>query len=203
MFKIIKRFFIKVKEFGVIGSGSTINLKEIINEAVISKDNGFKFTMIDGKGDLVPLDRNIANLKNNKEKLNKFIQYIGTPEEINQAIKKLVSNDTKLIDLTGDKELENLFTLYSCFNPLKENIKTSLKFIKNDKAKKYIINDCNVLNSSDIEPLIDLYKENDITVLLFSNFEALNLKISSCKRCVSQNEPLPYYDYSFSFRSKR
>ncbi len=129
--------------------------------------------------------------------MSKFIQYMGTPQQINQVIKDLVSSDTKLIDLTGDKELENLFSLYSCFNPLKEDIKTALKTIKNDEAKKYIINDCHVLNFSNIEPLIDLYKENDIDVLLFSNFEPLDLKIPSI-RGVSINEPLPYHDYSFS-----
>lgn len=129
--------------------------------------------------------------------MSKFIQYVGTPQQINQVIKDLVSSDTKLIDLTCDKELENLFSLYSCFNPLEENIKTALKSIKNDAAKKYIINDCHLLNSSDIEPLIDLYNESDVDIFLFSNFEPLDLKISSI-RGASINEPLPYYDYSFS-----
>lgn len=129
--------------------------------------------------------------------MSKFIQYVGTPQQINKVIKDLVSSDTKLIDLTGDKELESLFSIYASFNPLEEDIKTALKSIKNDKAKKYIINDCHVLNYSDIEPLIDLYKENDVDVLLFSNIEPLDIKISSIKG-VSINEPLPYFDYSLS-----
>ncbi|WP_152633285.1 hypothetical protein [Aliarcobacter butzleri] len=129
--------------------------------------------------------------------MSKFIQYVGTPQQINQVIRDLVSSDTKLIDLTGDKELESLFNLYSSFNPFKEDIRAALKSIKNYKAKKYIINGFHVLNLSDIEPLIDLYKENDIDILLFSNFEPLDLKIPSIKG-ISINEPLPYFDYSLS-----
>ena len=129
--------------------------------------------------------------------MSKFIQYVGTPQQINKVIKDLVSSDTKLIDLTGDKELENSFSLYISLNPLEENIKSQLETMKNDKAKKIIINDCHVLNSSDIEPLIDLYKENDVDIFLFSNFEPLDLKIPFV-RGISISEPLPYYDYSLN-----
>jgi len=129
--------------------------------------------------------------------MSKFIQYVGTPQQINKVIKDLVSSDTKLIDLTGDKELENLFNQYLSVNPLKQNVKELLKTIKNDGIKKYIINDCHVLKFSDIEPLIELYKVNDVDVFLFSNFEPLDLKIPFI-RGLSINEPLPYHDYSLN-----
>jgi len=126
--------------------------------------------------------------------MSKFIQYIGTPEDINKVIKDYVSIDTKLIDLTGDKELENLFNLYSSINPLEENVKNHLESIKDAKAKTYIINDCHTLTFHEIEPLIDLYNEDKVDILLFSNFEPLNLKLPFTKG-LSINEPLPYYNY--------
>lgn len=130
--------------------------------------------------------------------MSKLIQYIGTPEQINKAIIKLASDDTKLIDLTGDKELERLFSSYYCLNPLEDNIKNLLEDIKKDEINKYIINDCHILKASDLKPLIDLGKEKELTIVLFSNFDPLDLEMHFSKG-LSINEPLPYYDYSSNY----
>lgn len=135
--------------------------------------------------------------------MSKFIQYVGSPQEINEAIKALASSDTMLVDLTGNKELESLFALYSSINPLEGNVKDKLGIIQNEArraTKRFIINDCHVLASSDIEPLINLYKQWDKEVLLFSNFEPLDLGVSSI-RGLSINEPLPFYDYSLVLKN--
>ena len=39
-------------------------------------------------------------------KKNEFIQYVGSSEQIDKEIRKITSDDSILIDLTGDKELE-------------------------------------------------------------------------------------------------
>ena len=48
MFEKIKKFFARGNKISSVGSGSTINLKNIINEP-LSKDGGFFY--IDAKGD--------------------------------------------------------------------------------------------------------------------------------------------------------
>ena len=133
--------------------------------------------------------------------MNKFIQYTGTEQQTNEAIRKLALNDTKMIDLTGDNELKNLFSLYRSINPLNEDIKSKLEVIKNNEAKRYIINDCHILDSSDIEPLVTLFRENNIDMFLFSNLDPLDLNIPFTKG-VSINEPLPYHDYSLIVKAR-
>ena len=45
-------------------------------------------------------------------KKNEFIQYVGSSEQIDKEIRKITSDDSILIDLTGDKELEKLYKYY-------------------------------------------------------------------------------------------
>ena len=45
-------------------------------------------------------------------KKNEFIQYVGSSEQIDKEIRKITSDDSILINLTGDKELEKLYKYY-------------------------------------------------------------------------------------------
>ena len=69
-------------------------------------------------------------------KKNEFIQYVGSSEQIDKEIRKITSDDSILIDLTGDKELEKLYKYYFNINVLKDNIQKLLAIFKNNNIKK-------------------------------------------------------------------
>ena len=77
MIKMFKRFFTKTTK---VGSGSTVNLKNIFDKP-LSKDCGF--VMIEGKGDRESLNEVLNN--SNREKDVFIIDF--TPFEKSQSIK--------------------------------------------------------------------------------------------------------------------
>lgn len=111
-------------------------------------------------------------------KKNEFIQYVGSSEQIDKEIRKITSDDSILIDLTGDKELEKLYKYYFNINVLKDNIeKLLLAIFKNNIIKKIIINDGHLLNLKTIELLDNLYQMKNIDIILFSTFKSTNNNI--------------------------
>ena len=110
-------------------------------------------------------------------KKNEFIQYVGSLEQIDKEIRKITSDDSILIDLTGDKELEKLYKYYFNINVLKDNIQKLLAIFKNNKIKKIIINDGHLLNLKTIELLDNLYQMKNIDIILFSTFKSTNNNI--------------------------
>ena len=110
-------------------------------------------------------------------KKNEFIQYVGSSEQIDKEIRKITSDDSILIDLTGDKELEKLYKYYFNINVLKDNIQKLLAIFKNNIIKKIIINDGHLLNLKTIELLDNLYQMKNIDIILFSTFKSTNKNI--------------------------
>ncbi len=110
-------------------------------------------------------------------KKNEFIQYVGSSEQIDKEIRKITSDDSILIDLTGDKELEKLYKYYFNINVLKDNIQKLLAIFKNNNIKKIIINDGHLLNLKTIELLDNLYQMKNIDIILFSTFKSTNNNI--------------------------
>ena len=110
-------------------------------------------------------------------KKNEFIQYVGSLEQIDKEIRKITSDDSILIDLTGDKELEKLYKYYFNINVLKDNIQKLLAIFKNNNIKKIIINDGHLLNLKTIELLDNLYQMKNIDIILFSTFKSTNNNI--------------------------
>ena len=110
-------------------------------------------------------------------KKNDFIQYVGSSEQIDKEIRKITSDDSILIDLTGDKELEKLYKYYFNINVLKDNQKLLLAIFKNNIIKKIIINDGHLLNLKTIELLDNLYQMKNIDIILFSTFKSTNNNI--------------------------
>ena len=110
-------------------------------------------------------------------KKNEFIQYVGSSEQIDKEIRKITSDDSILIDLTGDKELEKLYKYYFNINVLKDNIQKLLAIFKNNIIKKIIINDGHLLNLKTIELLDNLNQIKNIDIILFSTFKSTNNNI--------------------------
>lgn len=110
-------------------------------------------------------------------KKNEFIQYVGSSEQIDKEIRKITSDDSILIDLTGDKELEKLYKYYFNINVLKDNIQKLLAIFKNNNIKKIIINDGHLLNLKTIELLDNLYQMKSVDIILFSTFKSTNNNI--------------------------
>lgn len=110
-------------------------------------------------------------------KKNEFIQYVGSSEQIDKEIRKITSDDSILIDLTGDKELEKLYKYYFNIIFLKDNQKLLLAIFKNNIIKKIIINDGHLLNLKTIELLDNLYQMKNIDIILFSTFKSTNNNI--------------------------
>ena len=118
-------------------------------------------------------------------KKNEFIQYVGSSEQIDKEIRKITSDDSILIDLTGDKELEKLYKYYFNINVLKDNIeKLLLAIFKNNIIKKIIINDGHLLNLKTIELLDNLYQMKSVDIILFSTFKSTNKNILYKERCL-------------------
>lgn len=130
----------------------------------------------------------------------KIIQFVGTSEQIDKYIKINASKNILLIDMKGDKELEKLFEFYTHINPLDKNkpIKERINFISSGiRECTYYINDCHCLTKDDLESVIKLSLENKIKLCLFSNNNAIDLKLPFTRSLGLNHNGLVRLAYSF------